>query len=103
LEVGAMGPTAVWAVPTLVELLGNPLPQVRVLAANDLGHIGPGANSALPALRDAIQDSNPAVKRAAEEALKRILPQSPGGYIRQSSLFLLLCFGMWRFWCANIA
>jgi HEAT repeat protein len=79
LEIGAMGPSAVWAVPALVELLGNPLPQVRVLAANDLGHIGPGASSALPALRGALQDANPAVKRAAEEASKRIHPPTRGG------------------------
>jgi HEAT repeat protein len=74
-EVGVMGPSATWAVPTLVELVSSPLPQVRVLAAHDLGRIGPGASSALPALQGAMQDSNPAVKRAAEEASKLIRQQ----------------------------
>jgi HEAT repeat protein len=78
LEVGALGPSAVWAVPTLAELLSHPLPQVRVLAAHDFGRIGPGGSSALPALQSAMQDSNPAVKHAAEEASKQIRPQKPG-------------------------
>ncbi len=79
LEIGTMGPSAAWAVPTLAELVSHPLPQVRVLAAHDLGRIGPEASGALPALQRAMQDSNPAVKRAAEEATKRIRPQTPNG------------------------
>ncbi len=78
-EVGSLGPSAVWAVPTLCELVSHPLPQVRVLAEHDLGRIGPEASSALPALQAAMQDSNPAVKRAAEEASKQIHRQKPGG------------------------
>lgn len=79
LEIGAMGPSAVWAVPTLAELVSHPMLQVRVLALHDLGRIGPGASSALPALQNAMRDSNPAVKQAAEKAAKQIHTSSAGG------------------------
>jgi HEAT repeat protein len=80
LEVGAMGSQAAWAVPTLVELLSHRSPQVRVLAANSLGRIGPLAAGATSALQVTARDANPAVKYAAQTALERIESKSaPAG------------------------
>jgi HEAT repeat protein len=72
LEVGAMGPDAVWAVPTLIGLLSHESPKVRALAARALGQIGPPAAAAKTALQQATRDSNAAVQGAAREALNRI-------------------------------
>lgn len=69
LEIGAIGPQAVWAVPSLIELLSHPSPQMRALAAQTLGRIGPGAAEAKPALERAARDSNAAVRGAAQAAL----------------------------------
>ena len=76
LEVGELGADAAWAVPTLVGLLSHKSPKVRVLAANDLGRIGPAAASAKTALQAAAGDSNAAVKRAAQKALGQIAGNS---------------------------
>ena len=72
LEVGQLGADGAWAVPTLVALLNHPTTQVRVLAATDLGRIGPTAASAKGALQAALKDPNAAVKHAAQAALERI-------------------------------
>jgi HEAT repeat protein len=72
LEVGATGPPAAWAVPTLTGLLSHESPKVRTLAAKALGGIGPAAKVARPGLEVARGDSNAAVKTAAKEALNRI-------------------------------
>jgi HEAT repeat protein len=76
LEVGELGADAAWAVPTLIGLLSHESAKVRVLAANDLGHIGPAAASAKTALQAAARDSNAAVKRAAQNALRQIAGNS---------------------------
>jgi HEAT repeat protein len=78
LEVGAMGADAAWAVPTLAGLLAHPSPQVRVLAANGLGRIGPAANSTRTALQGALNDPNAAVRRAAQSAMERIGASTAG-------------------------
>ncbi|HEY2759597.1 MAG TPA: HEAT repeat domain-containing protein [Pirellulales bacterium] len=78
LDVGAMGKDGAWAVPTLIELLAHPLPQVRALAAQTLGRIGPPAAAAKPALQRATHDSNPAVGQAAHRAIERIQNESAG-------------------------
>jgi HEAT repeat protein len=78
LEVGAMGRDAAWATPTLIELLGHPLPQVRALAAQTLGRIGsPATATAKAALQQATHDPNLAVQHAAQAALERIQSESP--------------------------
>jgi HEAT repeat protein len=76
LDVGAMGAAGAWAVPTLIDLLGHPLPQIRALAAQTLGRIGPSAAAAKPSLVQATHDSNPAVQQAAHTALDRIHSES---------------------------
>jgi HEAT repeat protein len=75
LDVAAMGPDATWATPTLSGLLTHESPKVRTLAARALGSIGPAASAAKPALESARNDPNAGVKKAANDALKRIQPQ----------------------------
>jgi HEAT repeat protein len=72
LEVGALGPQAAWAVPTLSQLLTHESPKVRTLAAKALGNIGPAASEAKMALEAARADSNAGVQKAANDALARM-------------------------------
>jgi HEAT repeat protein len=76
LAVGAAGKDGVWAVPTLIEVLSNPAPQLRALAAQTLGRIGFIARPAKSALEQATHDQNQAVQQAARTALEQI--QNPG-------------------------
>ncbi len=79
------GPEAKTAVPALVAALktfpgGSPelegparyYPDVRSLAADALGAMGPAAKEAIPALKEASADKSPAVRESAAEAIKRI-------------------------------
>jgi HEAT repeat protein len=75
LAVGRMRPQAKWSVPTLSKLLSHPEVGIRALAARTLGQIGVAAADAEPALNRALHDDNPAVRRAAEQALGKIRPE----------------------------
>ena len=77
LEIGALGPNAAWAAPTLIELLSHASPKVRTLAARALGGVGPTSNEARVALGAAQRDSNAGVRKAATDALARL--QKPAG------------------------
>src|SRR5262249_28974320 len=46
----------------------------RQAAAEVLGYVGPGAESAIPALTRALRDHDPRVRMAAATALKKIQP-----------------------------
>jgi HEAT repeat protein len=72
LDVAALGPNAVWAVPTLIGLLSHESPKVRTLAARSLGSIGPSASAAKVPLEGARRDSNSGVQKAAADALVRV-------------------------------
>lgn len=76
LAVGAAGKGSAWAVPTLIELLSHPAPQLRALAAQTLGRIGFIARPAKSALEQATRDQNQAVQQAARTALEQI--NNPG-------------------------
>ena len=76
LLLGRMGPGAIEAVPTLLELLQDASVQNRKLAAWTLGAIGQGAVEAIPALLVAVQDTNEGVRKMAREALDKISPSS---------------------------
>ena len=82
------GPEAEGAVPALIAALktfpgGSPAldgparyyPDVRSVAAEALGAIGPAAKEAIPALKEAATDTNADVREAAAGALKRISAQ----------------------------
>ncbi len=84
--LGAIGPKAAPAVPALVEALGDVpsgddfnLGQDRQAAAIALGRIGPAAKAAAPALRKALSDPRLRVRRAAVEALEKILVEAQPG------------------------
>ncbi len=60
------------AVPELRKALDNPNPLVRRWAANILAGIGPDAQEALPALTEALSDSDAGVRAAARAAVDQI-------------------------------
>lgn len=64
------GADAAPATPGLIRELRSPSEQVRIDAAIALGQIGPAAEAALPALREA--ENDPAVRSAATSAIFRI-------------------------------
>jgi HEAT repeat protein len=60
------------AVAPLVALLANENRAVRRQAAEALGRLGPVAEPAQPALREAAGDRSKRVRTAAEEAIEKI-------------------------------
>jgi len=59
-------------VPYMISLLKDDDWEMRRGAAWILGKAGPEAKNALPALTEALNDSNPAVRTKAAEALKKV-------------------------------
>ncbi|MBN3896319.1 MAG: HEAT repeat domain-containing protein [Nostoc sp. NOS(2021)] len=59
-------------VDNLIAALKNPSVDVRRTAASALGNLGSQAKSAVPALTEALKDSDPGVRQNADSALKRI-------------------------------
>jgi len=59
-------------IPALVEALRDEASLVRSQAANTLGHFGPQAKDAIPALEIAAQDSDPMVSAQAKIALQKV-------------------------------
>jgi len=72
LELGAIGPDAQWAVPTLIELLSHRNPRIRALSALTLGQLGPTTGAATTALRQAESDPQINVRKMAQQALELI-------------------------------
>ena len=60
------------AVPVLIYQLANPRADVREWAAGLLGELGPVARDAIPALGDALRDSDEAVREAARKSLDKV-------------------------------
>jgi HEAT repeat protein len=65
-------------VPALGDALGDSEWAVRRQAAIALGHIGPDARPAIPALQKVSRDPDPLVRKAAQQALKQIRGREPG-------------------------
>jgi len=59
-------------VPSMISLLKDDDWEMRRGAAWILGKVGPEAKDAVPALTEALNDSNPAVRTNAAEALKKV-------------------------------
>jgi HEAT repeat protein len=64
--------TEVHAVPALIRLLKDENPKTRYYAAKCLKSIGPAANSAIPALRAAANDSDAEMREMATAALSKV-------------------------------
>jgi HEAT repeat protein len=60
------------AAPLLLEMIDDPREHIRAEVITRLGALGTTAKAALPAIEKALQDADPAVRSAAEEALKRL-------------------------------
>jgi HEAT repeat protein len=72
-----MGPAAAPAVPQLIEALARD-ESVQLAVLEALGNIGPNAAQALPAIRKLLDSDEPAVRVAAERAIRQIeSPQKP--------------------------
>lgn len=65
------------AIPVLIELLDDPAAQVRQIAAQGLGHLGPKAAAAIGALQRACNDEDGNVQQQAVQALRLIDPKTP--------------------------
>jgi HEAT repeat protein len=70
----ALGAKAEPAVPALINLLGDPVPDVRETSGECLACIGAGAEPAVPVLIHLLDDSSEGVRRAAATCLGRIGP-----------------------------
>ncbi len=60
------------AVPPLIEALESDDVNVRLMALNTLGLIGPDATDAVPAIKKALEDPDPDVQNRAKDALEKI-------------------------------
>jgi len=70
--VGLVGAQAAVAVPDLLRMLADTAEGLRNTACLGLAGIGPAARDALPALRKALEDSRPDVRRSAQFAIDKI-------------------------------
>ncbi|MHC4983142.1 MAG: HEAT repeat domain-containing protein [Planctomycetota bacterium] len=59
-------------IPTLLDLLKRPYADMRSCAAEVLGDIGDQSGRVIRALTEAVEDEDPRVRQAAEEALKKL-------------------------------
>ena len=61
------------AVPELIRQVSSSVPRARRLAIFSLGALGPQAQSAIPTLKQCLQDDDAEVRRLSEQALRQIL------------------------------
>jgi HEAT repeat protein len=81
--LGMLGPkVATEALPALIRALRDDDDEVRKGAVISLMQFG---NAAAPALRQALSDRCPAIRRDAERALERIVGESGAGIIRSGA------------------
>ncbi|MCI0539843.1 MAG: HEAT repeat domain-containing protein, partial [Verrucomicrobiales bacterium] len=75
------GEAAAVAVPNLIPLLKDTDPLVRRLAAYALGQIGPKAKEAIPALKEALNDTERDVVTASINAIRAIDATAADGLV----------------------
>jgi HEAT repeat protein len=83
----ALGSIGEPAIPKLLELLQEDDPDIRLLAAGGLSHMGKKATPAVPGLRECLHHKNIEVRVSALSALNRI---GPGAVEAAPDLLLLL-------------
>ncbi len=74
--LGRTGHRAARAVPALVHMLQDPDPYNREIACSALGHIGPSARDAAPALRARLADQLDRLQRATTENALRAVEEA---------------------------
>lgn len=79
------GPGAAKIIPKLIERLNGTNIHHRMMAARSLGSMGTAAKDAIPALQTASQSTDSRLRRAAEEALRQIRPDTTTGGTQFSS------------------
>jgi HEAT repeat protein len=67
-----------WAIPTLIALLSDRRASIRALAARTLGDVGLADSRVESALQRSLRDSRPAVRKAAQQAQKKIQSRYAG-------------------------
>ena len=76
-EIAGMGPAAAAAVPALILALDDEVAAVRFPVTVALGEIGPGAEAAIPRLKQVVEeDLNDEVAASARRAIRRIRPEA---------------------------
>ncbi len=71
--IGMLGKAATPAIPELIRVLKDDVvAEVRLAAIEELASFGPDAKAALDALTIASRDGKPAIREAAQDALKKI-------------------------------
>jgi hypothetical protein len=71
-RIGTLRPAPIEAIPDLIHMLNENIPESRRAAAAALGSFGTLAQEAVPALNSALSDPDPATREIAKEALKQI-------------------------------
>lgn len=71
-RIGTLRPAPVEAIPELLEMLGENMPELRRAGAAALGSFGPLAVEALPHLNSALSDPDASVRQIAADALQQI-------------------------------
>jgi hypothetical protein len=64
-------------IPAFIQALKNDNPNIRLLAADSLGNLGPAANETVPAIIDALYDTDRTVASHASMALGKITGNQP--------------------------
>jgi hypothetical protein len=79
-EIASMGPAGAPAVPALIEALDDPVAVVRFPVTVALGEIGPGAEAAVPRLKQMMEEElNDEIAAAARRAIRHIQPSALAG------------------------
>jgi len=76
MAVDSLGRMGTAALPSLIQLLRDPDPEMRVFAAKAISRIGPEAADAVPPLVAAMNDTNPEVRKHVIRALGQIGPKA---------------------------
>lgn len=79
-EIASLGPAGAPAVPALIEALDDPVAVVRFPVTVALGEIGPGAEAAVPRLKQMMEEElNDEIAAAARRAIRHIQPSALAG------------------------
>ena len=84
MSLATLGPEAL---KPLIESLQDPVREKRAASAYALGHMGYEGHDAMPALLKTLKDEDPSVRRAAAQAISRIISDEEIEAARSSSRY----------------